>query len=92
MVFGEGAIRPALLQVHHRGPEVEQLGEQASATLDHHHVRGLEVPMHDPTLVRGVNNLRDTFEEWHKLFEGHRPVLLKPGGERRALDKLHRDP
>jgi len=48
--------------------------------------------MHDPTLVRGVNNLRDTFEEWHKLFEGHRPVLLKPGGERRALDKLHRDP
>jgi serine/threonine protein kinase len=73
-------------------PEAEQLGDQTARALDHHHVRGLQVEMFDPSLVRGLDHLRDALEERHEPCERHRPVRLQPALERDALHQLHRNP
>ncbi|HEX3765159.1 MAG TPA: hypothetical protein VHW23_40965 [Kofleriaceae bacterium] len=72
--------------------EVEQLGQQAAAALDHHDVRRLDVAVDDAALVRGVHRVRHALEERDELVEWHRPVLLEPRGQRDALNQLHRDP
>ena len=52
-----------------RDAEVEQLRQQPPGALDHHHVRRLQIAMHDAALVRGVDDLADPLEERHQLLE-----------------------
>ena len=72
--------------------EVEQLGNQAPAVLDHHHVRGLQVAVDDSALVCRRHDLRDTVEERHELFGRHRAAFAEPGVQRGAGHHLHGDP
>jgi hypothetical protein len=46
--------------------------------LDHHDVRRLQVAVHDPLPVRGLDHLADALEERHELLERHSPVLVQP--------------
>ena len=72
--------------------EVEELGQELAGALDHHHVRRLEVAVHDAALVRGLDHLRDAVEERHQLLDRQRSALAQPAVERGALHHLHRDP
>ena len=87
---GDRAPRSAIEQLG--DAEIQQLRRQPSPALDHHHVRRLEVAVHDPALVRRVHDLRELLEERHEPLERHRPVLVQPAVQPHPLHHLHRDP
>ena len=66
-------------------PEVQHFHRAVLADFD---VRGLQVPMDDPLLVRGFEGVRDLRRDRERLVDGNRPAD-DPIGERRALDQLH---
>ena len=72
--------------------EVEQLGQLLPGTLDHHHVRRLEITMQNSGLVRRLHHRRDALEERHELRKRHRPMRLQPLRERDAVHAFHGDP
>ena len=72
--------------------EVEQLGQSLAGALDDHHVRRLEITVHDAMLVRGLHDLGDPLEERHKLLKRHRTVRSQPLGERDTMNTLHGNP
>ena len=66
-------------------PEVQHFHRAVLADFD---VRGLQVPMDDPLLVRGFEGVRDLRSDRERLVDGDRPAD-DPISERRALDQLH---
>ncbi len=52
-----------------RDPEVEQLRQHSSGARQHHHVRRLQVAVHDPLLVRRVHHLADAVEQLYEPLE-----------------------
>ena len=67
-----------------REPEVEQL----DARLREHHVAGLEIPVHDPFAMGGLERRSDLRTESHRLVDRQRS-LRQPVGQRLAFEKLH---
>ncbi len=72
-------------------PEVAEVAVLASGGLGDEHVRGLDVAMDEPLLVRGVERLCDLREEIDRALGLERAVLGHDLGQVRALDVAHRE-
>ena len=70
-----------------RQPEISQVGMPAPVD---QHVRRLDVPVHQPTLVRGIERAADLHRNCNRLLVGEWTVF-KSRLQVRALDVAHRD-
>jgi len=69
--------------------EVEQLGQELAGALDHHHVRRLEIAVHDAGLMRSLHDRSDALEERHELSQRHRAMCRHPLSERDPVNTFH---
>ena len=65
-------------------PKIEHLDGPVLAHLD---IRGLQIPVDHPRLMRRFEGLGDLLRYWQRLVQGDRP-LRDPVGEGRAFDQL----
>ena len=75
-----------------RQPEVRQIAVLAPALRRHEDVRGLDVPMHETPLVRGVERLADLRAQLERPNRLQRPLTPEQRREILTLDEAHRDP
>ena len=66
-------------------PEIQHLHRSIRPDLD---ICRLQIPMHDPLLVRRFERNRNLLRDRNRLFYRNRPSL-DPVGERRAFHQLH---
>jgi hypothetical protein len=71
-----------------RDPEVQHLDD---AELAQHHVRGLEVAVHDALLVRVLDPVDDLEEERQCVPTTHRPEAAHQGVQGLTRHVLHHD-
>ena len=79
-----GQLRPGRLG----HAEVDDLGHRPAVVQGDQDVRGLEVAVDDPLLVRVLHRLADRDEQLQPLA-GRQPPLVAVLGDRDALDQLH---
>ena len=68
-------------------PKSKHLHRAVGSQLD---VRGLQIAVDDPLLVRRFERLRDLLRDRQRLVDGNRPVR-DAIGERRSLDQLQHE-
>ena len=88
---GRGCVGARFFE-ERRDAEVEELGEERAGAREDHHVAGLDVAVHDPGLVRRVDDLGETLQERREALAAEPAVLDYEDVERHAAEELHRDP
>ena len=86
-----GASQPVAADDVSREPEVRQVHVLAAAARGHQDVRGLDVPMHQPSRVGGVERLRDLVDDRGSPAGLEAALLGEDLAQVDTVDEAHRD-